>query len=209
MSLRLNKSCFVHIPRTGGIWLQEVAHKLGILRQVLKGDVDSHFSYKQLPEEWQQLKSFTFLRNPYDWVKSRWSHAILIRAYDDMRHYGVHRDFDKLVRTSFLDTLKNIIEHRKKNGVGLVERTYTIMSAGVRHKIKTENITEKVSDYLFSVEGCKLLDIKKAIEATNSETNTSAKLSKFKSHFENIPEDLLEEFKDCESTAYKMWDSAI
>lgn len=210
MSLRFPNTCFVHIPRTGGIWLQELTRQLGILRQVFKGDVDSHFTYHQILEhapEWKNLKSFSFVRNPIDWIKSRWSHAVHINAYANMRHYGIHREFDCCVRNTLDDTIKAILDYHER----IVTRTYRTMTKGVKTLLRTETITERMHDYLFTTESIPSDAYHRAaqtIKPTLGNINTTTQLKLFKDRL-TISDPLLEKLHKTENEAFKIWESAL
>lgn len=200
MCIRLPNSCFVHIPRTGGLWLGVVVEKLGIKHQTLKGDIDSHFSYNQLPDNWKKLHSFSIVRSPLDWVCSRWSHAISINAYKDYRHYGIHRLFDECVRPTLVDTIKTIMEYQP----GLVGRTYWEMTEGVNVLGRTENLVEDVYRILSTFEGVTkdALNIMKSIQKHNSTSDLYIK------ELGKIPYKLAQEFNESEVKAFSIWRNA-
>lgn len=120
MSLRMDRTMFVHVPRTGGTWIRDVVDRLGMLRQQLRGDVDSHFTLGQLRPYWGFLVPIIVVRHPWTWVESRWSHADAIRARQNQRHHGVHRLFDLCCSDRFEKTIFNILEECP----GIVTRTY-------------------------------------------------------------------------------------
>ena len=124
MSLRMNQTMLVHVPRTGGTWIREVVERLGLLRQQLRGDVDSHFTYPELSRYWSSLTPLIVVRHPWTWLESRWSHAAKIRARQNQRHYGPHQWFDDEVdETSFENTVSNFVDLPS----GIVSETYWAM----------------------------------------------------------------------------------
>lgn len=203
MCIRLPNSCFVHIPRTGGLWFGAVVEALGIKHQTLKGDIDSHFSYSQLPPNWTALHSFSFIRDPFKWVRSRWSHALEINAYEDYRHYGVHREFDILIRPTLHETIKNIVIRSP----GLVGRTYQIMTHGVESLLKTETLQDTIYQFLGKLEYLPE-DADKTIETINPFNGTSS-LDKYSGVISQVPDALIRKFINTEQYAYKLWESAL
>lgn len=203
MSIRLPNSCFVHIPRTGGLWLGKVLHELKIKHQVLRGDIDSHFQLSEMPGNWRKLHSFSFVRHPLDWVKSRWSHAIEINAYEDHRHYGVHRLFDICVSPTLEQTIRKILVNRP----GLVGYTYKRMTEGVKTLIATERLSSELYPFLQEVEGKNIptnsLQIIKSIEPING----TSKLNKYDGSVSNLSKELTEMFTESEHEAMRIWQS--
>lgn len=151
MALRLSNSIFIHIPRTGGHWLEAVLKEIGCLKQSLLGDFESTMPYRQLPKEWQELTPFTFIRHPLDWVKSRWSHALRTKAQEEWRMYGIHWDFNQLVRPTFQETIEVILEERP----GITSETLQVMTEGVNHLLLTEelHVNDDLSKLLEELEG--------------------------------------------------------
>jgi len=48
MSILFRHSCFVHLPRTGGTWLQNAVLRADVKCNILKVDIDSHLPFSQL-----------------------------------------------------------------------------------------------------------------------------------------------------------------
>jgi FkbM family methyltransferase len=64
---------FVHIPRTGGSFIQTV---MGEHLDVLDQSDYTHTPYDELPERWRDLPAFCVIRNPWDWYVSFFHYAI-------------------------------------------------------------------------------------------------------------------------------------
>lgn len=202
MSTRLPHSCFIHIPRTGGTWLHNVVARLGTPYQILKGDIDSHFRYCELPENWRKLASFSFVRHPWGWVASRWSHALENNTVEDFRHYGVHRVFDELVRPSFEDTLKAILEHHP----GIVGYTYSQMLRGVDSLCRTESLPMGAYNLLREVEN--LTPDRRYLFDSEDKCNSTTSMDRWRVQIEAVPDDLREAFIASEPEAIDWWNLA-
>lgn len=200
MSIRLPNSCFVHVPRTGGLWLGSVLTAIGIKHQVFRGDVDSHFTWAQLPLNWRMLPSFSFVRQPLPWLRSRWSHCIENNLAADYRHYGVHREFDELVADTFEQTTRNILARRP----GIVGRTYREMLTGVHILKRTESLPGVAHILLDDLEGIgKITGSRYTILNTDAVNSTSAAYS----DRTVLPPSLEQELTHSEQDAQRIWDT--
>lgn len=168
-----------------------------IKHQILKGDIDSHLPYKELPDNWHCLHSFSMIRHPLSWVRSRWSHALEIHAYEDHRHYGIHRDFDKCVRPTLEETIGQIL----KDYPGLVYRTFKEITEGVETILQHEQIPNNVYNVLHQFEGVSI-DLLKQVSPERF--NSTSQLYKDRN---KIPDTLLSEFLSSESETIKWWES--
>lgn len=204
MSLRLPHSVFVHIPRTGGLWLAEVVKRLEIKHQQFKGDVDSHFTYKELPEYWRQFPAFSFVRHPYSWLKSRWSHCIEHNLVPDRRNYGVHWLFDECVRDTFEETVKTILKERP----GIVGQTYSTMLDGIPiyRVYQTENLPLSAYQALRTLGEVTCHQRQKVLDT--SPVNGTSQMDKYRKELESLPRSLIDEFLDSEGTALTIWEGA-
>ncbi len=209
MSIRLPNSCFIHIPRTGGFWLAEVAQRLGIRYQRLTGDVDSHFTYQQLPDNWRRLPAFGFVRHPLAWIGSRWSHLLEHNLLDDYRHYGVHRLFDQLVKPTFSETLREVID----KSPGLVGRTYSEMLTGANHLYRTEDLPESGFQALALLEHVTSDSFASAIqEMKDKETerpNSTSTIDRWARELGSVSRDLEDEFVASEHLAVEIWNNGM
>lgn len=206
MSTRLDHSCFVHVPRTGGLWFHEVVRQLGLRHQILKGDVDSHFAFREMPPSWQLLTPFSFVRHPLAWIKSRWSHCIEHRLKEDYRHFRVHREFDKLVQPTFKATVKELLRWRLDHPRGIVGHTYRTMLDGVKRLARTEDMPDAAWQILHEWEGVPEdgLWTVRAVEPTNGTSG----MEKYKEELESLPEQLVEQFLVSEEEAIAIWNGA-
>lgn len=77
-SLELKNCIFLHLPRTGGSWinycLQNVSHKIDPKNKIRCG----HVPYYSLSESQRKKFCFSFIRHPFDWYAScyHFSHNI-------------------------------------------------------------------------------------------------------------------------------------
>lgn len=203
MCIRLPHSCFVHIPRTGGLWFHEIVRTLNIKCQILKGDIDSHFAWHELPVNWRKLHGFSFIRHPLQWVASRWSHALSIDAVTDYRHYGIHREFDECVCLSFGGTLEFILKHSP----GIVGRTYNFMTGGVSTLIRTDDLNRKIPHLLCELEGVDIVTAR-SVGTRIQRNNSTSSLDKYQRDIANTDQKLIEKFIVSEQIAMSMWESA-
>lgn len=203
MSVRLVNSCFVHIPRTGGTWLKKAVMAIRLHRQTLSGDLDGHLPWSVLSRHWPNLIGFTFVRHPFAWLRSRWSHAIHINAAEDGRHFGVHRLFDVHVRPSFADTVAAILRQTP----GIVGITYKTMAEGIppENLVRTEDLPNGAGRLLVRLEGisgqsCELL-------RNVPPCNSTSSLARYQKEMANLPARLEEEFLESERIALDIWNN--
>lgn len=111
MAVLLQKSIFIHVPRTGGQWVRSVLRKAyqGIEKEV----GDSHCSVRDLDKDLlEKYKTFGFVRHPANWVMSRWSHLNAKKELTSKTLPKLHKRFhDVFVKDSFQKTVENIIEN--------------------------------------------------------------------------------------------------
>lgn len=199
MSIRMEHSAFIHIPRTGGLWMHEVVRRLEIKHFVLRGDIDGHMPFLDLPRVWRNLEAFSFIRHPLSWVKSRWSHVLEHNLAKDYRHYGIHRLFDKCVQPTLEGTIKTIMGKEP----GLVGRTFHEMLMGVRHVGLTEDLPLSAWYFLHGLE--QVSDDHKQLVLGVSPTNSTTTMDKYSKELSNLPDSLEDEFLDSERKALVWW----
>ncbi len=68
--LILPRSCFLHVPKTGGIWVKAAIAAAGIVFDefAVEGDVHADLSYCPCPDRFK----FAFVRHPVEFYRSYW-----------------------------------------------------------------------------------------------------------------------------------------
>ena len=77
MAIRLRKTVFLHIPKTGGTWVSAVLRKLCIVHE--ETTRRPHMRWPEILADpkmsaWRGLKPFAFVRNPVSWYRSYWAY---------------------------------------------------------------------------------------------------------------------------------------
>lgn len=193
MTLLLNNSVFVHVPRTGGMWLRGVVSELGLIVMETTSDRWNHCSHSELPAALQSMPSFSFVRHPVTWITSRWRHSHKINSKAEYRFHGVHRVFDELVRPSLQDTIRRILKYRP----GLVGHTFKEMTTGVTVLGRTREIPAVGISILNQLEGVQVTTDHFGI------VNGTEPL-----HNEGVDSGLLQDFLASESVAMEIWKGA-
>jgi len=78
MALSTDKSIFLHIPKTSGVWIRH-AYKVCKIACSEIGEQHSHFpllSKYQPPEYYNDRLIYTFVRHPLTWYQSRWAFRV-------------------------------------------------------------------------------------------------------------------------------------
>lgn len=111
MALATEKSLFLHIPKTGGMFVRSVFKALGIEHWEI-GDIHSHFprenesgrllSYHPL-EYYKDKFIFAFVRHPLSWYQSRWTFRMKLGWKPTLHPLDFHcasNDFELFVRNA-------------------------------------------------------------------------------------------------------------
>lgn len=149
MTMLLQRSVFVHIPRTGGTWLRNLCRHLRIATLESRDDFYNHCRVADLPPAIRSLPSFSIVRHPLTWIRSRWQFSLKINAWNEKRLHGIHREFDRLTRPSLSETVQQILTHRP----GLVGETFREVTAGATYIIRTCDLPLAAVAVLEQVEG--------------------------------------------------------
>lgn len=195
----LRNSVFVHVPRTGGMWVRALACRLGFVVMESRDDFWNHACHADLPVALRAMPSFACVRHPLMWARSRWAHSLAINACQECRFRGVHAEFDALVRPTLADTLREILT----TSPGLVGKTFTAATQGVTHRIRTRDLPGAAVAVLTRLEGVSQADAEMAVECT-SPINGSSPDAKAAA----LPDGLAEEFLASEGEALRIWEGA-
>lgn len=178
----------------------EALDRANIKHQTFRGDVDSHFTYRELCNYWRGLWSFGFVRHPKKWLISRWSHALEHNVVADRRHFGVHREFDSCVRSSLTSTLEVILQRYPE---GIYSKTCKAMLEGVDFVLQTELLPHNVYELLERFEG-----IPKEGWEELPPTNGTSGMEKYAELVEQVPDCLFQNYLDSEVYALELWERA-
>lgn len=117
MAILLPKSVFVHLPKTGGVWVESVLQEAGLVRGHLghrhaKGpDINGSTEFQQ------RAISFTFVRHPLHWYQSYWAYKVREQWND------ANNEFDSVVQSdSFIQFLDNVMSFFPGYFSGVVDR---------------------------------------------------------------------------------------
>lgn len=146
MALATDKSLFLHIPKTGGIWVRYAIKKLGIKFWEI-GDQHAHFpKYGEKSrllafhddEYYKEKYIFTFVRHPLSWYQSRWAFR--------MKHGwkpGLHPLDYNCASNDFRIFVKNVLNYSPRGWVTIEYLNYLDNTPKPIDFIgKTENLTK-------------------------------------------------------------------
>lgn len=136
MALILPKSTFLHIPKTGGIWVRNAIKRANI-NTVEYGEQHSHFNelLKYRDKQFYKKKLiFTFIRHPLSWYQSRW--AFRVKHGWRMRH---PLDFN-CASNDFHVFVKNCIKHKPGGWVTWLYQSFIDNAPGDVFVGKQENL---------------------------------------------------------------------
>lgn len=100
MAVFLERSCVLHLPKTGGCWVEK-ALRNAFGKRATPSKI-RHLSLQHIPKNTFRI---TFVRHPLAWYKSYWTYKV---------NYGwdVNNSFDMKIRTNvFQDFIDGVIEH--------------------------------------------------------------------------------------------------
>ena len=92
----------IHVPKTGGTWMRAVSQELpkGYVRDIHP----RHQPYSDLPREIAKKPTYAFVRNPWDWYVSLYSHRnanIRHKRHEFAKPYAQLDDFHRRVYDRF------------------------------------------------------------------------------------------------------------
>jgi hypothetical protein len=137
MALILPKSMFLHIPKTGGIWVRNAIKKADI-DTFEYGEQHSHFDelLKYRDKQFYENRFiFTFIRHPLSWYQSRW--AFRMKHGWQMRH---PLDFN-CASNNFCEFVKNCIEYKPAGWVSWLYGSFINKVPGEVFVGKQENLS--------------------------------------------------------------------
>jgi len=165
MALATDKCIFLHIPKTGGIWIRHVFKVCGIPHYEI-GEQHSHFPFLfnlQPPEFYKNHYIFTFVRHPLTWYQSRWAFRVKYgwRAQHPLDFNAASNDFHVFIENvlnykpngwvtweylNYIDEVPNKIDFvgRMEN---LVEDTiFALRAAGERFSENAVRSIPRIND---------------------------------------------------------------
>jgi len=198
MTIRLDHSVYVHVPRCAGQWFGRVLGACGLERQTLHA---GPLPWRQLPASWQDLKAFAFVRHPLAWAASRWAAASDDRSLTKfLNSRGTDSLFDDLVMPRLADTLRRVMDKRP----GLVGATFSELTHGPVRLARVEDLPGAAVRLLTELEpGCDLLPGVAVLPA-----NGASGLPKYRAEIDALDAGLAEEFLRSEEHALEMWEGA-
>lgn len=198
MTLLLPNSVFVHVPRTGGIWIREFTKAIDLVVLESASDKWNHASHAELPNSLRQLPSFAFVRHPLTWVISRWQHSLRISAYAEHRFHGVHSLFDACVKPTLGETLVELVERQP----GLVGKTFREATSGVSYLFRMRDLPLAGCLAIHKLEGIEMSRLRKvAGELPKCNQNPQDSV-------EGLDIGLLRKFLKQEQDAVSLWEGA-
>lgn len=127
MSLRTQRTVFIHVPRTGGTWVQEALADAKCFRQFGRKQLEhlswTDFVYSGSFDRWKRRVPFGFVRNPITWYQSTWAYCT-----------GKKRRFSYPVPSPHIgETFRDFVLRVTKDNPGALGFTYKYFLQGVRY----------------------------------------------------------------------------
>lgn len=188
MAVRLPKSVFIHVAKTGGKWVIEALSRCGLIAEYSEF---KHRSWQELQAsaryaDWKGLKSFAFVRHPVGWYRSYW-------AFKMMRGWSEEVELDRLCKADDFEVfVRNCLEKYPGN-VGRYYREYT---AGVEFVGRFEILRESLIWILTQIGE----EFDPAVIYEMPEINTSARLPQWDRRCRYSPQ-LLQDVVSAEADA--------
>jgi hypothetical protein len=135
MALATDDYLYLHIPKTGGVWLSYILRKIS--KPVEVGHQHSHFPYllNIYDEDWYKQRSiFTMVRHPVTWYQSRWAFR--------MKHgWQSNHPLDfNCASNDFNQFVKNCLDYKPDGWYTHIVDLFTNnVPGGLRHTIRLED----------------------------------------------------------------------
>lgn len=122
MALRLPRSIFIHIPRTGGYWIREALTAANVPTNMCIGSLPTediahriqHSPLKNIVD--QEVPTFAFVRHPCTWVQSFW----VFQMKSGKRFMQDKGQLTHIFSENFEEFIENLIEKKP----GYISRMY-------------------------------------------------------------------------------------
>jgi len=145
MARLLPNSIYIMIPRCGCMTTESILKQLGLWQKDIRGrERFWHPDVKELKElGWWDKRpfKFTFIRHPFDWLKSRWCY-FQIRGFNSLP--GSKQKYiepaELYYDPDFNKFLENCIEYYEKCGIGMVTQLYNEYTEDANFVGKLENL---------------------------------------------------------------------
>lgn len=133
------RSLFVHIPKTGGMWVIDALVKtgtpcyMGAFHHTPPGEI-----LPVVPDRY----SFTFVRQPVTWWRSLWSHS----AATDWPSYG--EPFQPVIGCGLGDSYESFMTRVLNDCPGQYSRIVEHYTEGIRHVGRFEHLESDLAEIL-------------------------------------------------------------
>lgn len=111
MALLLPNSVFIHVPRTGGQWFRTCIANWEIEKpetEYERKEIGYHHCSRIDLVDIKNRLSFGFVRHPWTWIKSRWSHIKKKKENYTPTENKYDQYFHECYANSFETTLENV-----------------------------------------------------------------------------------------------------